>query len=115
MRKLVLTVDEIRAEEGYEKHPNAALGSAPVNPALIAPWQAVMQSQQQGDFGAGGEPAAPGAGGSADGDFGGGTPGDFGKGDGPAGPGEIAGDFGEASDTGEDFGKAMPLVLEVAL
>lgn len=115
MRKLVLTVDEARAEEGYEKHPDAMLGTAPLNPTLVSAWQQAQQAQQQGDFGAGGAPAAPGAGGSADGDFGGGKPGDFGKGDGPSNPGEIEGDFGAASETGEDFGKAMPLVLEVAL
>ncbi len=112
IRKLVLTVDEVRAEEGYEAHPDPTLGSAPMNPALIAAWQASLQAQAQ-DFGPDGQPVAPGAGGSAEGDFGGGTPGDFGTGDRPPAVGEITGDFG--GDTGEDFGKALPLVLEVAL
>lgn len=117
VRKLVLTVDELRAEEGYEAHPNPALGSAPVNPALMGAWQ---QLQQQGgggpaDFGEqpGGAPGQP-AGDGADGDFGDGDGGDFGQ---EGLPGDEAGgqaeDFG--GDAGEDFGKAMPLVFEVSL
>lgn len=40
MRKLVLTVDEIRAQEGYDKWdvPGSKIGSAPVNPALMGAW-----------------------------------------------------------------------------
>lgn len=111
MRKLVLTVDEARAEEGYKPHPNPMLGSAPLNPTLVGPWQQAQQAaQQQGpDFGA--APAGqPGAGDgepvAAHGDFGDGHPGDFGR--------EGAEDFG-SDGGGLDFGKAMPLVLEVDL
>lgn len=54
MRKLVLSIDEIRAEEGYEASDNG-LGDAPVNPALIGPWmqlqQAAQQQDEQPDFG----------------------------------------------------------------
>lgn len=40
MRKLVLTVDEIRAQEGYDKWsvPGSKIGSAPVNPSLLGAW-----------------------------------------------------------------------------
>ena len=37
MRKLVLTVNEVRAEEGYEAM-DGPLGDAPINPSLIQPW-----------------------------------------------------------------------------
>jgi len=37
MRKLVLTVNEIRAEEGYQAM-DGPLGNAPINPSLIQPW-----------------------------------------------------------------------------
>jgi hypothetical protein len=37
MRKLVLTVNEVRAEEGHQAM-KGPLGDAPVNPALIQPW-----------------------------------------------------------------------------
>jgi hypothetical protein len=51
-KKLVLTVDEVRAEAGYGPHPDPKLGSAPVNPSLIGPWQQAQQPQPQGqDFG----------------------------------------------------------------
>lgn len=48
LKKLILTVDELRAEEGYEKHPEPALGAAPVNPSLIGPYMQSMQSDQPG-------------------------------------------------------------------
>jgi hypothetical protein len=35
LRKTVLTIDEIRAEQGYEKHPMKSLGDAPANPQLM--------------------------------------------------------------------------------
>jgi hypothetical protein len=41
LKKLVLTIDELRAEEGYEKHPNKEMGEAPANPQLM---QVYMQS-----------------------------------------------------------------------
>jgi hypothetical protein len=37
-KKLTLTVNELRAEQGYEPHPVPAIGDAPLNPALIEPW-----------------------------------------------------------------------------
>jgi hypothetical protein len=36
-KKLVCTVDEIRAEEGYKPMPDKRIGDLPVNPALIQP------------------------------------------------------------------------------
>jgi hypothetical protein len=52
VRKLVLTVDEMRAEEGYEKHENPDIGNAPVNPSLAGLYmQSAGIGQQQPDFG----------------------------------------------------------------
>lgn len=100
MRKLVLTVDEIRAQEGYDKWPEGTLGSAPVNPSLLGAWQAEQQAQNQ-DFGQPGQeqPGAPG-----DGDDKGGKDGeDFGE---PGGENDTGADFGQApsSDDDEDGG-----------
>lgn len=53
IRKLVLTVNELRAEEGYESL-DGPLGDAPVNPSMIGPWLQLTQSQQP-DFGPGQE------------------------------------------------------------
>ena len=36
-KKLVLTVDELRAEEGYQPHPEPKLGALPLNPSMIGP------------------------------------------------------------------------------
>lgn len=47
---LVLTVNEMRAQEGYNKM-DGPLGDAPLNPSLIGPWQALMQQEQPKDFG----------------------------------------------------------------
>ena len=56
MRKLVLTVNEIRAEEGYQAM-DGPLGDAPINPSLIQPWlqinlpqDAIGEEPQQSDF-----------------------------------------------------------------
>jgi hypothetical protein len=52
-KKLVCTVDEIRAEEGMKPHPDPKIGALPVNPTMIGP--AMMMSNPQpgeGDFGA---------------------------------------------------------------
>lgn len=108
-KKLILTVDELRAEKGYEPHPDKQLGAAPLNPSLVGPWMQLNQPAQQGqdfggqgggqDFGTApeddeddaGQPGAdapgpdqpqddPGQGGAPAGDFGGGAgDGDFGK------------------------------------
>jgi len=48
MRKLIITVDEARAEEGYDKW-DGSLGSAPLNPVLMSAWQQEQQGGQ--DFG----------------------------------------------------------------
>jgi len=64
MRKAVLTVNEARAEEGYEAM-EGPLGGAPLNPQLVGPWMQLMQAQQPQDFGQpgsdapGGEDAKP--------------------------------------------------------
>lgn len=100
MRKLVSTVNEIRAEEGKKAMPGP-LGDAPVNPSLIQPWMVVngigQQPEEGGDGGEGGADGGSEEGGgptkdageSADAD---GVPGDdmnFGDGDTPV-------DFGKA-------------------
>lgn len=48
MRKLVLTVNEIRAEEGYDPM-KGPIGDAPVNPSLIGPWMQIMQGPAPGE------------------------------------------------------------------
>jgi hypothetical protein len=49
MRKLVLTVNEARAEEGYEKL-DGPMGDAPLNTSLVGPWMQLTQ-QQEPDYG----------------------------------------------------------------
>lgn len=94
MRKLTLTVNEIRAEEGNEplKGP---LGEAPVNPALIQPWMQIN-----------------GIGMPTDGPDGGGAPGDGPNGDDGQGTDEDAADPSAANPAGgaggQDFGEAPP-------
>lgn len=117
LRKLVSTVDEIRAQEGMEKHPDPSIGNAPVNPSLVGLYQAAMQQGQQNDFGQPGDDDQGGeqgdeqgqqqgqqqddqAGGEQGQDFGG--EGDFG--------GAQGGDFGQQ---GQDFGKS--LIYEIDL
>lgn len=58
LRKLLLTVNEARAEEGYEAI-DGPLGDAPLNPQLITPWMQLTQQQQpeQPDFGQPGQGA----------------------------------------------------------
>lgn len=50
-KKLILTVDELRAEKGYDPHPDEKLGGAPLNPSLVGPWLQLNQPPQGGDFG----------------------------------------------------------------
>jgi len=50
MRKMVLTVNEIRAEEGYDAI-DGPLGDAPVNPSLLGAWMQLSQGQEGEDFG----------------------------------------------------------------
>jgi len=105
MRKLVSTVNEIRAEEGKQKLAGP-LGDAPVNSSLIQPWMVINGIGQQqddeeggqggsdnGDQGAGNADPTPAKGSSKDGvDDGSDVPGDdmnFGDGNAPV-------DFGKA-------------------
>ncbi|RKP44665.1 phage portal protein [Pararobbsia silviterrae] len=104
MRKLVLTVNEIRAEEGHEAM-EGPLGDAPVNPALIQPWMA-FNGPQPAEGADGGAPGAPtGAGGAraADPDA---EPNENDTPEEDAAPGSES-SFGE--QPGEDFGKAFNL------
>lgn len=119
-KKLVLSLDELRAEAGYDAYPVKELGQAPLNPSLIGPWMQMTQQQQQPDFGdvpGGGEGEQPG---EQDGqDFGGGED----AGGAPPGGEEAAqppdgadqqddgADFGRPAQG--DFGKAIPLIYQV--
>lgn len=54
--KLVLTVNELRAEKGYQPYPaddsdGPDLGTAPLNPALMAAWQQANMPEQGDEFG----------------------------------------------------------------
>ena len=98
VKKLTMTIDELRAENGLGPYPVKGLGDAPANPSLIGPWQQMTQQQNQ-DFG---------------------TPDDQGDPDADAGqfgpPGDQAdgqdGDDPEGADQGgpvpEDLGKSLP-------
>lgn len=88
MRKLILTVNEARAEEGYEKM-DGPLGDAPLNPAMLGAWQ---QAQGGGDGHDFGDESAAGAS-VQPGDDGHGGPGDGhgGAGDGHGGQEKPAG------------------------
>lgn len=57
LKKMTMSVNEIRAEQGYEP-VNAEWGEAPLNPSLVGAWQNSLQQKQQeqeqqqgGDFG----------------------------------------------------------------
>lgn len=76
-KKLVLTVNEMRAEDGYDEIKEG-WGDAPLNPSLIGAWQAEQQQGQE-DYG------TPGA-------------------DGEATPAPDAGDGDGADKGGQDFG-----------
>lgn len=101
-KKLTLTVNELRAEDGREK-VDGAWGDAPLNPSLVGVWQAEMQQGQEdygqpgADGGQGGDPGQDG------GDFGqsdGGDAQDFGQPDG--------GDQGQPGDAGQDQQAPQP-------
>jgi hypothetical protein len=113
-KKLILTVDELRADEGLEAIPKeAGWGSAPLNPSLISAWQQAQQAQNQ-DFGQPGGPPGAGAGGQPGGPPGAdpgqpGAPMDASQGqEQPAGGGDDFGQAGGADDTGADFGSGDP-------
>lgn len=115
-KKMMLSLDELRAESGLDAYPVKELGQAPLNPSLIGPWMQMTQQPEQAeqpDFG-----EVPAGGGEKPGEQDGQ---DFGAG-GPA-PGEEAaqppdgaggaqpddeGDFGQPAQG--DFGKAIPLL-----
>jgi len=101
IRKLVLSVNEMRAQEGYDK-AEASWGEAPLNPSLIGAWQAEQQQGQE-DYG---EPGQQQPGDEDQGD-------DFGDAgdDAPedADFGSEDSDQGDAPDPGEDMGKAFGL------
>lgn len=97
MRKLVLSVNEIRAQEGFEACKES-WGEAPVNPALIGAWQAEQQQQNQ-DFGQPGDQQAPGQDGGAPQQPGAAGGQDFGEADGQDAGG---GDFGQDNDGADD-------------
>jgi hypothetical protein len=54
-QKLTLTLNELRAEKGYEPYPveddGLDLGGAPLNPALVGAWQMSNQPQPGEEFG----------------------------------------------------------------
>lgn len=117
-QKLILSVDELRAETGYEPHPNPLIGGAPLNPSLVSIYQQDVQPPpEQPGAAFGGPPGEP------EKDYG--NPGDqdeqggYGA-EGPeqaapdqTGQGAPAGDFGSGGssppggDAG-DFTKAFP-------
>ncbi len=49
-RKLILTIDEMRAEEGYGAI-GGLLGEAPINPSLLGVWQQLKMAEEPEDFG----------------------------------------------------------------
>lgn len=59
MRKLVMTWNEGRSEQGYDA-VLGDLGDAPLNPALMTAWQAQQQAQQQAEQEDFGTPEDPG-------------------------------------------------------
>jgi hypothetical protein len=113
MRKLVLTVNEIRAEEGHEAM-EGALGDAPVNPSLIQPWMQIngfgMPTGEDGgppdaDPDADAGKGDPGGKSTTDGDDPSGTNADATAG--KTADADADADFG--TPPGEDFGKAFGL------
>lgn len=111
--RLVLTVNEMRAQEGYDKYPGD-LGDCPVNPSMIAPWTAMKQAEQQPqeDFGdAGDGSGAPGSGDNA-GDKPG-TSGDMAGDPSKSGPPGAAANSGDES--GDEFGKSHTSVFGLGL
>ena len=121
-KKLILTVDELRAEQGYEKCKDDLMGGAPLNPSLMALYQQQNTQPEGQDFG--GQPGqGPDYGqvpeDGADGDGQDGQPQDGGE-DAPGQPpapgdsqgasspgGQQGGEFGGAGQG--DFGKALTI------
>jgi len=103
----ILTVNEMRAQEGYEKM-DGEIGDAPLNPSLIGPWLQMQQAAQAPDTGQppeGGDQQPPeGFGGDDDGS-------DFGQpqqdGDKPPGGAQDQAQEDDSDAPGQPFGKAM--------
>lgn len=99
LKTQILTVDELRAEQGYQKHPIKEVGEAPLNPALVPIYQAKVQpppepEEAPTDFG--GPPTA------AEGmDFG----------DAPDAPGPGSG--GARPPSADGLGKSLPPIFSV--
>jgi len=95
-KKLILTVNEMRAEDGLEK-AEGKWGDAPLNPSLVGVWQQEAMPQQE-DYG---QPGAQPGGDGQDGGQGGGA--DFGQGDDGQEQdfGQPDGDGGEPQDGGQ--------------
>jgi hypothetical protein len=116
--KLVLSVDELRAERGYERWSaintdGPDMGTAPLNPSLIGPWMQAQQAAQQPQDEDGGDFGQPGP---DDGDA---PPGDPQEGDGGGDqnvmggkPEDASGDKPPPADEGE-FGKALPTIYSI--
>lgn len=110
-RKLVLTVNELRARLGEKAHEDDKIGNAPLNPSLIGIYQQSIQPQGQ-DFGGGGDDyGAPSQGGPEDDDP------DGAEGDEQGVPGEDQGGGGAPDDMPApdepDFGKALPTIYAI--
>lgn len=116
-KKLIMSLDELRAEKGLEAYPVEALGKAPLNPNLVTPWLQMTQRAQQDDeqdFGQVPEDADQQAS-----ELDQGNAGDDGQGGPPRpeaqeSPEQQAAsapqpDFGQDGRSG-DFGKALPLI-----
>jgi hypothetical protein len=122
-KKMILSVDELRAEQGYERWSSVNtegpdMGGAPLNQSLIGPWMQAQRAAQQpqggdqGDFGqppAGGDSDAEGvAAQQPDGQPGTGSPDDA-SGDQP--PPQDSADGGGGG--GGEFGKALPTIYSI--
>ncbi len=101
IRKLISTVNELRAEEGKDKM-DSKLGDAPVNPSLVGPWMQIMQAEQPEDFG-GQEEGGQGEGGAQPGEKDDKSQQEQGAEAGGQGEDEPPAGFG-AADSGKDFG-----------
>ncbi len=112
LRKLTLTIDEMRAQEGLPKHPDPTMGAAPANPALMQVYMQKLQQEQQEqqqaeqgdqqDFGNPPDQQETPDPNDPSGDYGD----DEDQGDFGGGESEDFGDQGE-DDEGLDFGKAL--------
>jgi len=106
----ILTVNEMRAQEGYDKM-DGDIGDAPLNPSLIGPWLQLQQTAQAPDTGQppedGAPPDKPGFGADDDGaDFG--QPQQGGDGDDqPPGGGQEQAQDDDSDDPGQPFGKSL--------